>query len=76
LAVLKNNPNIKQQDLIALVRPNVQAGEKKIRTVLNKLVALEIVLVDQRKKKNAKLYSINLANIEPGFWDGLESLKN
>lgn len=76
LAVLKNNPNIKQQDLIALVRPNVQAGEKKIRTVLNKLVALEIVLVDQRKKKNAKLYSINLANIEPGFWDDLESPKN
>jgi len=67
LAVLKNNPNIKQQDLIALVRPNVQAGEKKIRAVLNKLVALEIVLVDQRKKRMLSFILSILPILSPGF---------
>jgi len=65
VSVLKEHPGIKQQDVVSLVRPSVNLGEKKIRTVLNKLVALGIVSVTQKRK--AKLYTLN--TVEPGFWD-------
>jgi len=67
LLVLKEHPGIKQQDVISLVRPNVNLGEKKIRTVLTKLVALGVVAVTQKRK--AKLYNINPNAVEPGYFD-------
>ena len=70
LLVLKEHPGIKQQDVVSLVRPNVKPGEKKIRAVLTKLVALGIVTVKQVKA--AKLYNLNTKMLEPGYWDALE----
>jgi len=70
LLVLKEHPGIKQQDVVSLVRPNVKLGEKKIRAVLTKLVALGIVTVKQAKA--AKIYNLNTEMLEPGYWDALE----
>lgn len=70
LLVLKEHPGIKQQDVVSLVRPNVKLGEKKIRAVLTKLVALGIVTVKQAKA--AKIYNLNTEMLEPGYWDVLE----
>jgi len=72
LKVLREHPGIKQQDVVATVKPHVSVGEKKIRSVLSKLVALGLVTV--KTHRTAKLYSLNAELLEPGYLDGLEEV--
>jgi len=70
LTVLKKTDGLKQSDLVQAVKPNVKLGEKRIRSVLAKLVALGLISV--KTVKTAKVYSLNTKNIEPGYLDALE----
>jgi len=70
LVVLQKQNGMKQLDLVQAVKEKAKVNEKKIRSVLAKLVALDLVHVSTGKK-NAKLYSANYDAIEPGYLDGL-----
>lgn len=68
LTILKGQDAIKQSELVELTKERVNAGEKRIRSVIEKMTGLHLLCVS-KGKKNAKLYSINPNAIEPGFWD-------
>ena len=69
LSVLKHG-SMKQVELVEATKPLVTAGEKRIRSVLSKIVALGLVSVKQ--VKTAKVYSLNTNNIEPGYFDAMD----
>jgi len=71
LVVLQKQNGMKQLDLVQAVKEKAKVNEKKIRSVLAKLVALDLVHVSTGKK-NAKLYSANYNALEPGYFDDLE----
>jgi len=70
LKVLQQKPNQKQADIVQAAKDIVNVNEKKIRSVLTKMTALGILTM-KSGSRHTKLYSINVANIEPGYLDGL-----
>jgi len=71
LVVLHERNGMKQLDLVQAVKEKAKVNEKKIRSVITKLVALGLINVSMGKK-NAKLYSINPETLEPGYFDDLK----
>jgi hypothetical protein len=71
LSVLHKHNNMQQIDLVQAVKDIVNVNEKKIRSVITKLAALGLITVSTGKK-NAKVYSLNTNNIEPGYFDAMD----
>jgi len=70
LKILREKPNQKQADVVQATRNIVNVNEKKVRSVLAKMVALNI-LTTTTGPRNAKLYSVNTEGFEVGYLDGL-----
>lgn len=70
LKILREKTNQKQADVVQATRNIVNVNEKKVRSVLAKMVALNI-LTTTTGPHNAKLYSVNTDGFEVGYLDGL-----